>query len=80
MEEWVLPRAPEDERVQASALGLSSSTAYPLTTAFSCHCLAGSGGRASEHPDRHRAVGKSETTPSPTQKGLRHGPTSRDVC
>lgn len=62
MEEWVPPRAPEDEPVQASAMGLPGSTAYAPTAALSCHCLACRGGRASDHPDIHRALCKSETT------------------
>lgn len=62
MEGWVPPRAPEDERVQASAMSLPGSTAYAPTTALSCLCLARRDGRASDHPDMHRAVCKSETT------------------
>lgn len=74
MEEWVQPRAPEDERGQASALGLSSFTAYLSPD----HCLAWRGGRASEHPDMHSAVSLRQLqSPSPTRKGLRHGPATR---
>lgn len=80
MDEWILPRAPQNEGVQASAPGLSSSIAYALTTALSYHCLACWGGRASDHSDIYRC--KSETTPGPNPawQGLRHRLVPGDVC
>ena len=64
-DEWVLPRAPDNEEVQAPALGLSRPTAYTPTTPLSCHCLTRPWSRVSDLPDLHRAVCKSETTPGP---------------
>lgn len=75
-DEWVPPGAPQEEEVRASVLGLSSPIAHAPTTVLSYHHLARS---TLTDTGQHVSL-RQLKDPSPTRRGLRHGPGARDAC